>query len=73
MADHMEPPAPAGKGGGLMVQIQAASVFDEVCLRVISETGTVFYDLSPLVAKLLARQLLKAARVSEKMEEAPLS
>ena len=56
-----------------MVQIQAASVFDEVCLRVISETGTVFYDLSPLVAKLLARQLLKAARVSEKMEEAPLS
>jgi hypothetical protein len=54
-----------------MVQIQAVSVFDEIRLRVITETGAVFYDLSPVAAKALAKQLSKAARVSEKMEEAP--
>ena len=74
MADHMEPPAPAGQGGSVMEKaiFAAAPLFGEVVVRLthqkeITEIPENFY-LSPEQAKALSKALAKAARAAEKTE-----
>ena len=70
MVDHMEPPAPAGQGGGVMERatFEAQAFFGDVILRVTENEHEppLHFCLPYAQAKALVKSLTKAARALEK-------